>query len=159
MKARCFESIATRPVDELKLLASQFAQVDQVTLQLVAVDNRRVDGQKQSTAQMFELSVAACVWPEFGPMFDDEFLFELLVKRLDLGQQRAALGLDLSPLGRVAVERLESKAQAVSLQLDLVIRHLFLDYLQFALQCLVCLQALKTLDLSRAHVVHQRLVW
>ena len=75
MKASCFESISTRLVDELELLASQLARIYQFALQLVAVDNRRVDDQKQSAAYVFELSVAVCVWPEFGPLIDDKFSF------------------------------------------------------------------------------------
>ena len=161
MKAGRGESISTGSVEQLELLASQVAQVDEVALHLVAVDYLRVDGYRERAAYALKLlNVAAvCARSEVDHLLADDLLFELFCQRSHLLAQRVALALDVLPLGLVAVECLENEVQLVFVQLALVILERLLDRLQFALQCrVVCVQPTQTLVLSLAHSVHKCLI-
>ena len=110
MKARCCESISTRSIEQLELLAAQLAQLDEVLLQIVGAEYRRVDRRTVGFAGKMTTYASNCVTRarhELNGLIADDFLFELLAKWFDLLQQCFAFRLDLFPLRIVAVQCLE----------------------------------------------------
>ncbi len=110
MEALSFKPIATGAVDELKLAVTQCAQSHKVSLQLVGVDNPRVDGNDLAVVQVAKHALSVTfAWHEFDHLVAYDVLFELVTRARNHVHHFVAVSVNILPRVLVALEGLEYK--------------------------------------------------